>query len=62
MVESLSDVSVSGWRVRISLGIACGDASADAHSVYARADAAMYEAKRAGGMQVVLAGSGSPVS
>jgi diguanylate cyclase (GGDEF)-like protein len=58
MVHALRDVTVAGVPVSVSLGIACGDAMADAHRVHALADAAMYEAKRAGGMQVFLAAAG----
>jgi diguanylate cyclase (GGDEF)-like protein len=62
MVEAVRDVSVAGIPASVSLGIACGDALADARAVHALADAAMYEAKRAGGMQVVMSGAGAAVS
>jgi diguanylate cyclase (GGDEF)-like protein len=55
MFAVLAEVSVAGLPARISIGAACGDATADAHEVQARADAAMYEAKRAGGMRLVAA-------
>ncbi len=53
MFRSLASVQVAGDRARISVGAACGGPIADARSVYAKADAAMYEAKRAGGMRLV---------
>ena len=53
MFRSLESVQVAGNQARISLGAACGGPIADARSVYAQADAAMYEAKRAGGMRLV---------
>ena len=53
MFRSLASVQVAGDPARISVGAACGGPLADARSVYAKADAAMYEAKRAGGMRLV---------
>jgi len=53
MFRSLASVQVAGDQARISVGAACGGPIADARSVYAQADAAMYEAKRAGGMRLV---------
>jgi diguanylate cyclase (GGDEF)-like protein len=58
MVAAMRDVSLAGLQASISLGVACGDATADAHRVHNLADSAMYEAKRAGGMQVVLTDTG----
>jgi len=53
MFKALKSVRVAGGQARISVGAACGGPFADARSVYAQADAAMYEAKRAGGMRLV---------
>ena len=53
MFRALASVQVAGRLARISVGAACGGPTADARSVYAQADAAMYEAKRAGGMRLV---------
>jgi diguanylate cyclase (GGDEF)-like protein len=53
MFRALASVQVAGVPARISVGAACGGSIADARSVYAQADAAMYEAKRAGGMRLV---------
>jgi diguanylate cyclase (GGDEF)-like protein len=53
MFQALASVQVAGGQARISVGAACGGPIADARSVYAQADAAMYEAKRAGGMRLV---------
>jgi diguanylate cyclase (GGDEF)-like protein len=51
--RALANVRVAGLPARISVGAACGDSMTDARSVYEQADAAMYEAKRAGGMRLV---------
>jgi diguanylate cyclase (GGDEF)-like protein len=53
MFQALASVQVAGGQARISVGAACGGPVADARSVYAQADAAMYETKRAGGMRLV---------
>ncbi|MGA2211158.1 MAG: diguanylate cyclase [Acidimicrobiales bacterium] len=53
MFAALANVQVAGVPARISIGAACGDSLAQARSVHARADTAMYEAKRAGGMRFV---------
>jgi diguanylate cyclase (GGDEF)-like protein len=60
MFRSLASVQVAGGQARISVGAACGGPIADARSVYAQADAAMYEAKRAGGMRLV-SGADPPI-
>ena len=60
MFQALASVQVAGGPARISVGAACGGNLADARSVYAQADAAMYEAKRAGGMRLV-SGADPPV-
>jgi diguanylate cyclase (GGDEF)-like protein len=60
MFRALARVQVAGGPARISVGAACGGPTADARSVYAQADGAMYEAKRAGGMRLV-SGADPPV-
>jgi diguanylate cyclase (GGDEF)-like protein len=60
MFRALARVQVAGGPARISVGAACGDPIADARSVYAQADRAMYEAKRAGGMRLV-SGADPPI-
>jgi diguanylate cyclase (GGDEF)-like protein len=60
MFRALASVQVAGGQARISVGAACGGPIADARSVYAQADAAMYEAKRAGGMRLV-SGADPPI-
>ncbi len=53
MFRALASVQEGGVPARISVGAACGGSMADARTVHERADAAMYEAKRAGGMRLV---------
>jgi diguanylate cyclase (GGDEF)-like protein len=53
MFRALALVHVAGVAARVSVGAACGASIADGRSVHAQADAAMYEAKRAGGMRFV---------
>jgi diguanylate cyclase (GGDEF)-like protein len=60
MFRALARVQVAGGPPRISVGAACGGSIADARSVYAQADGAMYEAKRAGGMRLV-SGADPPI-
>lgn len=55
MLRSLAGARWEGPPLRASMGIACGPAGADTDRMLQRADGAMYEAKRQGGMQVVEA-------
>jgi GGDEF domain-containing protein len=50
MIDSLSPGDET-LTASVSIGVAVGAAGDDADQVYAAADAAMYRAKRAGGMR-----------
>src|SRR6202044_1661589 len=56
MFRALASVQVAGVPARISVGAACGGSLTDARTGHEQADAAMYEAKRAGGMRLVSGG------
>ncbi|MGH2857163.1 MAG: diguanylate cyclase domain-containing protein [Solirubrobacteraceae bacterium] len=59
VAEAVFPAAPSG-RPRISIGVACAEPGAPLHEALARADAAMYDAKRAGGMQVRTDGQQPP--
>jgi diguanylate cyclase (GGDEF)-like protein len=45
------------WEPGVSIGVACAELEESLAHVLRRADAAMYQSKRAGGMRFVLAGA-----
>src|ERR1035437_7654585 len=54
MRAAMHGASIPRGRVRISVGIAIGEAGGDAHEVWREADAALLQAKREGGDRVAL--------
>jgi diguanylate cyclase (GGDEF)-like protein len=55
MIQALTEMEITGWPIRVSIGVAAGGSCDEARAVLERADAVMYEAKRQGGMQFVVA-------
>jgi diguanylate cyclase (GGDEF)-like protein len=55
VLEAVRHVRYRGRAPRVSIGIACAEPGASLNDCIRRADAAMYEAKRAGGMGYRLA-------
>ena len=55
MIRALDEMEIAGRPVRVSIGVAAGASCDEARAVFERADAVMYEAKRRGGMQFVVA-------
>jgi diguanylate cyclase (GGDEF)-like protein len=55
MRAAMHGASIPRGRVRISVGIAIGEAGGDAHEVWREADAALLQAKREGGDRVAHA-------
>ena len=55
ILEAVAAVPATSNRLRLSLGIAVGGVGADPTKVHDRADNAMYEAKRRGGMTWIQA-------
>lgn len=55
LLEAVQHARYRGQAPRVSIGIACAESGASLDDSLRRADAAMYEAKRAGGMRYSLA-------
>ena len=57
MLKAVRNADHRGWEPRVSIGVACAELGESLAHILRRADAAMYQSKRAGGMRFVLAGA-----
>ena len=55
MLEAVRSADHRGSEARVSIGVACAELGESLAHILRRADAAMYQSKRAGGMRFVLA-------
>lgn len=56
MLQAVRRSGHRDWEPLISIGVACAEPEASLDHVLRRADAAMYQSKRAGGMRITVAG------
>jgi diguanylate cyclase (GGDEF)-like protein len=57
MLKAVRSADHRGWEPRVSIGVACAEPGESLARILRRADAAMYQSKRAGGMRLALAGA-----
>ena len=55
MLPAVASADHRGRELRVSIGVACGEPEEPLTPLLRRADAAMYQSKRAGGMRYALA-------
>jgi diguanylate cyclase (GGDEF)-like protein len=57
MLEAVRWAGHRSWEPLISIGVSCAEPGESLDDVLRRADAAMYQSKRAGGMRITIAGA-----
>jgi diguanylate cyclase (GGDEF)-like protein len=55
LLKAVRNTDRRGWEPRVSIGVACAELGESLADILHRADAAMYQSKRAGGMRFALA-------
>ena len=57
ILNAVDSADHGGWEPSVSIGVACAELGEPLADILRRADAAMYQSKRAGGMRFTLAGA-----